>query len=291
MTQATIGVIGGSGLYSMPGLSDIETVHLTTPYGAPSDAFVIGTIAGQRVAFLPRHGVGHRYTPSEIPVRANMYGFRMLGVRSLIAVSAVGSLRHDYAPGHIVIPHQLYDRTKGIRPSTFFGEGIVAHVAFDKPFDTELSNRLEIAAQEAGATYHRGGTYVCMEGPQFSTLAESNENRRRGFDLIGMTALPEAKLAREAEMAYAMLALVTDYDCWHPDHDAVTVETVVATMHANSAMAQSIISHAIPLIGEGFTSPAHTALASAIMTAPQAILPERLAQLSLLLDPYFTKKS
>jgi 5'-methylthioadenosine phosphorylase len=283
MSHATIGVIGGSGLYSMPGLSDVETVRLTTPFGDPSDAYVIGTIAGTRVAFLPRHGVGHRLTPSEVPARANIYGFRMLGVTSLIAVSAVGSLRDDYAPGHIVIPTQLYDRTKGIRPSTFFGEGIVAHVAFDKPFDAEVSRRL------AQATFHQGGTYVCMEGPQFSTLAESNENRRRGFDLIGMTALPEAKLAREAEIAYAMLAMVTDYDCWHPDHDAVTVETVVATMHANSAMAQAVIRHAIPLIAAGIDSPAHHALATAIMTDPRVIPAARRTQLALLLDRYLQK--
>ncbi len=286
MTQATIGVIGGSGLYSMPGLTDVETVTLDTPFGAPSDAYVIGTLVGTRVAFLPRHGVGHRLTPSEVPARANMYGFRQLGVRYVIAVSAVGSLRDDYAPGHIVIPTQLYDRTKGIRPSTFFGDGIVAHVAFDKPFDAELSARLEQAAIQAGATYHYGGTYVCMEGPQFSTLAESNENRRRGFDLIGMTALPEAKLAREAEMAYAMLAMVTDYDCWHPDHDAVTVETVVATMHANSAMAQAIVAAAVPMIADGFASPAHQALATAIMTNPQYIPAEKRQQLRLLLDRY-----
>ena len=289
MSHATIGVIGGSGLYSMPGLSDVETVRLTTPFGDPSDAYVIGTIAGTRVAFLPRHGVGHRLTPSEVPARANIYGFRMLGVTSLIAVSAVGSLRDDYAPGHIVIPTQLYDRTKGIRPSTFFGEGIVAHVAFDKPFDAEVSRRLAQAATTAGATFHQGGTYVCMEGPQFSTLAESNENRRRGFDLIGMTALPEAKLAREAEIAYAMLAMVTDYDCWHPDHDAVTVETVVATMHANSAMAQAVIRHAIPLSAAGIDSPAHHALATAIMTDPRVIPAARRTQLALLLDRYLQK--
>jgi 5'-methylthioadenosine phosphorylase len=273
----------------MPGLSDVETVRLTTPFGDPSDTYVIGSIAGTRVAFLPRHGVGHRLTPSEVPARANIYGFRMLGVTSLIAVSAVGSLRDDYAPGHIVIPTQLYDRTKGIRPSTFFGEGIVAHVAFDKPFDAEVSRRLAQAATAAGATFHQGGTYVCMEGPQFSTLAESNENRRRGFDLIGMTALPEAKLAREAEIAYAMLAMVTDYDCWHPDHEAVTVETVVATMHANSSMAQSIIRHVVPLLATGFDSPAHHALATAIMTDPHVIPAERRTQLALLLDRYLQK--
>jgi 5'-methylthioadenosine phosphorylase len=286
MPQATIGVIGGSGLYAMEGLEAVERVELTTPFGAPSDAYVIGTLAGQRVAFLPRHGVGHRLMPSEVPSRANIYGFKQLGVKYLISVSAVGSLREDYAPGHVVIPDQLFDRTKGIRPATFFGEGLVVHVTFDQPFDRQLSDLLEQAARAAGATVHRGGTYVCMEGPQFSTLAESEENRRRGHDLIGMTALPEAKLAREAEIAYATLALVTDYDCWHPDHDAVTVEAVVKVLTANAALAQDIIRRAVPLIGEGFDSPAHRALATAIITDRAVIPPEKLKQVELLVGRY-----
>jgi 5'-methylthioadenosine phosphorylase len=286
MPQATIGVIGGSGLYAMEGLETVERVELTTPFGAPSDAYVIGTLAGQRVAFLPRHGVGHRLMPSEVPSRANIYGFKQLGVKYLISVSAVGSLREDYAPGHVVIPDQLFDRTKGIRPATFFGEGLVVHVTFDKPFDQQLSVLLEQAARAAGATVHRGGTYVCMEGPQFSTLAESEENRRRGHDLIGMTALPEAKLAREAEIAYATLALVTDYDCWHPGHDAVTVEAVVKVLTANAALAQDIIRRVVPLIGEGFDSPAHHALATAIITDRALIPPEKLKQVELLVGRY-----
>jgi 5'-methylthioadenosine phosphorylase len=288
MPDATIGVIGGSGLYAMPGLDQVERVELSTPFGAPSDAYVLGTIAGRRVAFLPRHGVGHRLTPSEVPSRANIYGFKQLGVSFLISISAVGSLREEYAPGHVVIPDQLFDRTKGIRPASFFGEGLVVHVGFDKPFDRELSDRLEQAARSAGATCHRGGTYVCMEGPQFSTLAESEENRRRGHALIGMTALPEAKLAREAEIAYATLALVTDYDCWHPNHDSVTVESVVAVLHANSALAQDIVRRIVPLIGDGFDSPAHRALATAIITDRKYIPAEKIKQLDLLVGKYLS---
>jgi 5'-methylthioadenosine phosphorylase len=270
----------------MEGLEDVERVEQTTPFGAPSDAFVVGTIAGRRVAFLPRHGVGHRLTPSEVPNQANIYGFKQLGVTSLISVSAVGSLREDYAPGHVVIPDQLFDRTKGIRPASFFGDGLVVHVQFDKPFDRQLADLLERAAREAGATAHRGGTYVCMEGPQFSTLAESEENRRRGHDLIGMTALPEAKLAREAEIAYATLALVTDYDCWHPNHDAVTVDTVVKVLLANAALAQDIVRRVVPLIGDGFDSPAHHALASAIITDRTVIPAEKLRHVELLVGKY-----
>ena len=288
MPEAIIGVIGGSGLYAMEGLDDVERIELTTPFGVPSDAYVLGSIGGQRVAFLPRHGVGHRLTPSEVPSRANIYGFRSLGVRYLISVSAVGSLREQYVPGHVVIPNQLFDRTKGIRPATFFGEGLVVHVAFDKPFDQRLSDLLDQAARAAGATVHRGGTYVCMEGPQFSTLAESEENRRRGHDLIGMTALPEAKLAREAEIAYATLALVTDYDCWHPDHDAVTVEAVVKVLLANAVLGQDLVRRVVPLIGAGFDSPAHHALAAAIITDRRVIPPAKLAQVDLLVGKYLT---
>ncbi|HWQ11822.1 MAG TPA: S-methyl-5'-thioadenosine phosphorylase [Roseiflexaceae bacterium] len=286
MADITIGVIGGSGLYAMEGLTDVERVVLDTPFGAPSDAYVLGTLEGRRVAFLPRHGVGHRLAPSEVPSRANIYGFRQLGVRYLISVSAVGSLREDYAPGHIVIPDQLYDRTKGHRPDTFFGGGLVVHVGFDRPFDAQLADRLERAAHAAGATVHRGGTLVVMEGPQFSTRAESEENRRRGHDLIGMTALPEAKLAREAEIAYATLAMVTDYDVWHPDHDAVTVEMVIRVLAANARLAQEVVRRAVPLIGDGFDSPAHHALAAAIVTDRSAIPPEKLRQVEVLVGKY-----
>jgi 5'-methylthioadenosine phosphorylase len=286
MAQATIGVIGGSGLYAMEGLEDQETVELDTPFGVPSDRYVVGTVAGQRVAFLPRHGVGHRLTPTEVPSRANIYGFKQLGVRYLLSVSAVGSLREEYAPGHVVVPDQLFDRTKGVRPASFFGEGLVVHVGFDKPFDARLSELLFEAASQAGATAHRGGTYVCIEGPQFSTLAESEENRHRGHSLVGMTALPEAKLAREAEIAYATLALVTDYDCWHPEHDAVTVEMVVKVLQANARLAQTIIRTVVPLIGAGFPSPAHQALASAIITDRRAVPPAKLEQVRPLVEKY-----
>jgi 5'-methylthioadenosine phosphorylase len=286
MTQATVGVIGGSGLYAMEGLSEVQELRLDTPYGAPSDAYVIGTLAGRRVAFLPRHGRGHRLNPSEVPSRANIYGFKLLGVQYLISVSAVGSLREDYAPGHVVVPDQLYDRTKGVRPATFFEGGVVAHVGFDRPFCPELSARLYAAAQAAGATVHQGGTLVVMEGPAFSTRAESEENRRRGHSLIGMTALPEAKLAREAEIAYGALAMVTDYDVWHPDHDAVTVEAVIKVLHANAALAQRIIREAVREIGEGFVSPAHSALATAITTDPAYIPAEARERLRVIAGKY-----
>lgn len=286
MPEATIGVIGGSGLYGMQGLEDVQEVRLQTPYGSPSDAYVLGTIAGQRVAFLPRHGRGHRLTPSEVPSRANIYGFKQLGVQTLIAVSAVGSLREDYAPGHVVIPDQIYDRTKGIRPATFYGEGIVVHVPFDRPLDARLSDMLFAAAQQSGATVHRGGTYVCMEGPAFSTLAESEENRRRGHSLIGMTALPEAKLAREAEIAYGLLAMVTDYDSWRAGHESVTASAVVAIVQANAALAQAMIRAVVPLIGDGFESPAHHALANAIMSDPAVIPAATLDRVGLFINKY-----
>ncbi|NJM07221.1 S-methyl-5'-thioadenosine phosphorylase [Candidatus Gracilibacteria bacterium] len=288
MANASIGVIGGSGLYAMEGLADVAEVALDTPYGAPSDSFVLGTLAGRRVAFLPRHGRGHRLSPSEVPNLANIHAFKQLGVHALISVSAVGSLRDDYAPGHVVIPDQLFDRTKGIRPFTFFNQGVVAHVAFDKPFCQALSAHLLDAASRAGATVHQGGTLVVMEGPQFSTKAESEENRRRGHALIGMTALPEAKLAREAEIAYATLATVTDYDVWHPDHDAVSVEAVMAVLHANVALSQRIVREAVALIGDDFRSTAHTALANAIVTDRARIPAETKARLELIAGKYLS---
>ncbi|MFV9505699.1 MAG: S-methyl-5'-thioadenosine phosphorylase [Oscillochloridaceae bacterium umkhey_bin13] len=286
MPTATIGVIGGSGLYAMEGLAEVEEVHLATPYGNPSDAFVLGTLAGQRVAFLPRHGRGHRLNPSEVPARANIHAFKQLGVQYLISVSAVGSLREDYAPGQVVVPDQIFDRTKGIRPATFFEQGVVAHLGFDRPFCPLLSERLVTAAQTAGATIHQGGTLVVMEGPAFSTKAESEENRRRGHSLIGMTALPEAKLAREAEIAYATLAMVTDYDVWHPDHDAVTVEAVVAVLLGNAALAQRIVAEAVRLIGDGFVSAAHSALATAIITDRTKIPAEARERLQVIAGKY-----
>ena len=286
MNKARIGVIGGSGLYDMPGLLDREELAVDTPFGSPSDDFVLGTIAGERVAFLPRHGRGHQLLPTEVPSRANIYAFRSLGVERLISVSAVGSLQERLAPGTLVLPDQLVDRTKGVRPFTFFGDGIVAHVAFSHPFCPEMRARLAGAAQHTGMHITEGATYVVMEGPQFSTLAESQLHRAAGFDLIGMTALPEAKLAREAEICYSTLALVTDYDSWHPGHDAVTVEAVMAVMRQNIASAQAVIAAAVPLLADERGCACGQALDHAIMTAPEHIPPEVHARLGLLLAKY-----
>src|SRR6187549_757418 len=245
-----IGIIGGSGLYQMPELTAIEEVEVDTPFGDPSDAFVIGTLEGERVAFLPRHGRGHRFTPTELPFRANIYAMKLLGVEQILSASAVGSLQEKYAPLDMVIPDQFFDRTRGrVRESTFFGDGIVAHVSFAHPVCNALGDVLQDSCKAAEVNVHRNGTYVCMEGPAFSTVAESNVYRSWGMDIIGMTNLQEAKLAREAEMCYATLALVTDYDCWHPDHDSVTVELIVANLMQNAATAQKTIAEAVGRIG------------------------------------------
>lgn len=286
MAQARIGVIGGSGLYDMPGITDREEISLETPFGTPSDHFVLGTLAGQRVAFLPRHGRGHRLLPSEVPSRANMYAFKSLGVERLIAVSAVGSLREELQPGMLAIPDQLVDRTRGQRPSTFFGEGIVAHIPFAHPFCPEMRAALLEAAQSTEYPVAERATYVVMEGPQFSTFAESEFHRAAGFDLIGMTALPEAKLAREAELCYGTLALITDYDCWHPEHDAVTVETVLDVMRRNIAHAQQVIAAVIPLFARERSCACGHALDHAIMTAPSVVRAETRAKLGFLIDKY-----
>ena len=273
-----IGIIGGSGLYSMDGLVDVREQVLRTPFGDPSGAYVIGRLVdlpGVELVFLPRHGVGHRLNPSEVPYRANLFGMKALGVSWILSVSAVGSLKAEIVPGHVVVVDQFIDRTKG-RPSTFFEGGIVAHVAFGDPVCGALRSYLLEAAREAGATVHDGGTYVCMEGPAFSTRAESNLYRSWGASVIGMTNLPEAKLAREAGISYATLAMSTDYDCWYEGHDDVTVEQVVAVVQANVALARRIIRQAIPKIAaHDGPAPHHRALAGAIMTAPDAI-PEQL---------------
>ncbi len=232
MTTTGIGIIGGSGLYQMPELLDVEEVELETPFGKPSDAFIVGTLEGERVAFLPRHGRGHNFTPTEVPYRANIYAMKMLGVERILSASAVGSLQERYAPLDMVIPDQFFDRTRArARESTFFGEGIVAHVTFAHPVCGELGDVLEEACKLTEVKTHRGGTYLCMEGPAFSTKAESEVYRSWNMDVIGMTNLQEAKLAREAEICYATLALVTDYDCWHPGHDDVTIDIVVEYLH------------------------------------------------------------
>ena len=271
MSSPKIGIIGGSGLYQMPELRDIEEVKVETPFGDPSDAFIVGTLEDQRVAFLPRHGRGHRFTPTEVPYRANIYGMKLMGVERLLSASAVGSLQEQYAPLDMVIPDQFFDRTRArVQESTFFGEGIVAHVGFAHPVCSELGDVLEHACKTADVKLHRGGTYICMEGPAFSTKAESKVYRSWGMDVIGMTNLQEAKLAREAEICYATLALVTDYDCWHPGHDAVTVDTVVEYLNKNVRNAQIIMKAAVKaLFAAPRTCKCGSALRSAIFTAPE----------------------
>lgn len=286
MPTARIAIIGGSGLYKMDGLSDVEEVAIQTPFGAPSGTIAIGTLAGERVAFLPRHGQGHRLSPSEVPSRANIYALKSLGVERIISISACGSLREDIAPLDVVIPDQLFDRTKGIRPASFFGEGLVAHISFADPFCPELSKVLYDSAQEAKAKVHMGGTYVVMEGPQFSTKAESRIYRQWGLDIIGMTALPEAKLAREAEICYATLAMVTDYDVWRSPEETVTVDMVVQNLQQNVATAQSIVRSAVNRIALQRSCPCPTALRDAIITHRDAISEADKQRLALLLRKY-----
>ena len=271
-----IGVIGGSGLYDMDALQDREEVQVTTPFGEPSAPYVVGTLNDRRVAFLARHGHGHRLMPSELNFRANVFGFKTLGVEWILSASAVGSLQEEYRPLDIVVPDQFLDRTKG-RISTFFGGGIVAHVGFAHPFCAALSEIATDAASQAEARVHRGGTYVCMEGPQFSTLAESRLYRSWGMDIIGMTNLQEAKLAREAEICYATLALVTDYDCWHEGHDDVTVEMIIATLTQNAVTAQRVVANAVARLPVERSCECASALGSAIITRPE-LIPSALKQ-------------
>jgi len=266
----TIGIIGGSGLYDMAELTDREERTVETPFGAPSAPYVIGSLRGKRVAFLARHGAGHRLLPTELNFRANIFGFKLLGVEYLLSASAVGSLKEEYKPLDLVIPDQFFDRTKG-RVSTFFGDGLVAHVGFAHPFCKPLSSLAFESARGAGATVHEGGSYVCMEGPQFSTLSESRLYRSWGMDIIGMTNLQEAKLAREAEICYTTIALVTDYDCWHPEHDQVTVEMIIANLTQNARMAQQVIASALERLPYERTCECASALKYAIITRPEAI--------------------
>jgi len=265
-----IGVIGGSGLYDMAELTDREEKVITTPFGDPSGPYLVGTLRGKRVAFLARHGAGHRLLPSELNFRANIFGFKVLGVERIISASAVGSLKQEYPPLDIVVPDQFLDRTVG-RISTFFGGGLAAHVSFAHPICPQLARIGADAVQAVGANVHRGGTYVCMEGPQFSTLAESRLYRTWGMDVIGMTNLQEAKLAREAEICYVTLALVTDYDCWHPDHDHVTVDMIVQTLTQNAIVAQRVIAETITNLPAERSCDCGSALKYALITRPEAV--------------------
>jgi 5'-methylthioadenosine phosphorylase len=285
MSTARIGVIGGSGLYAMDELTDLEEVRVSTPFGDPSDAITIGTLAGERVAFLPRHARGHRILPSDIPVRANIYALKSLGVEWVIAASAVGSLREEIAPLHMVIPDQIIDRTKD-RATTFFTTGLVGHIGFADPFCPVLSGLLTAAAERAGAAVHRGGTYICMEGPAFSTRAESNLYRSWGASIIGMTALPEAKLAREAELHYGMIAQSTDYDCWRESEEAVTAEMVMGNVARNINTVRRSLLALIPTIPARGDCGCSDALATAIQTAPDAISPEAARQLGIIYARY-----
>ena len=283
--SAEIGVIGGSGLYSMSGLTNIREVRIKTPFGDPSDAFVIGTLEGKRVAFLARHGRGHRFMPSELNFRANVYAMKLLGVRRIISVSAVGSLQENLRPGEFLVPHQFFDSTKG-RKSTFFGNGIVAHVTFDKPTCPQLSTVLCDACVSTGVAVHRKGIYVCMEGPQFSTLAEAIYHRSMNFDVIGMTNATEAKLAREAEICYSTIAMITDYDCWHPEHDSVTVATIIATLNQNATNAQNVLREAIKTMPAERACKCGDALKHAIITDPKVVPAKTKRVLSAIIGKY-----
>jgi len=287
MEAPRIGIIGGSGVYDIDGLENVTTRYPDTPYGKPSDEIVIGELAGNAVAFLPRHGKGHRISPSELPAQANIWAMKTLGVTHLVSISAVGSLKEEFAPRDVVIPDQILDRTKGVRPATFFDGGVVAHIAFAEPYCPELRQIMLKAATESGGGTHDGGTMVVMEGPQFSTKAESNFYRQIGGGVIGMTALPEAKLAREAEICYCTVALVTDYDCWHESEESVTVEMIIAHLQANVERAKRLIMLAVPMIASATRDCAcGSAMAGALITNPAAISDKRRKELGLLLDKY-----
>ena len=284
--KAEIGIIGGSGLYSMPGFEAEEEANIQTPFGAPSDNYVLGTLGGHTVAFLARHGRGHRISPSELNFRANIYGMKSLGVERIISLSAVGSLKEEHRPLDFVIPDQFFDRTRG-RVSTFFGEGMVAHISFADPICPELSNVVADACRAAGVTVKQGGTYLCMEGPAFSTKAESNVYRSWGMDVIGMTNLQEAKLAREAEICYVTVAMVTDYDCWHPEHDAVTVTDIIANLVKNAENACAVVAHAVAAVPAARGCKCGRALAHAIITDRKAVPEATRLKLGILIEKYF----
>jgi 5'-methylthioadenosine phosphorylase len=285
VSRAEIGIIGGSGLYQMDGLKSVREVRVTTPFGKPSDAFILGTLEGRKVAFLARHGRGHMLMPSEINFRANIYAFKKLGAEQIISVSAVGSLREELKPLDMVLPHQFFDRTR-LRASTFFGGGLVAHISFSDPVCAGVVGALGRACRQVGVTWHDGGTYVCMEGPAFSTLAESNAYRAWGMDVIGMTNLQEAKLAREAEICYATLAMVTDYDCWHPQHDAVTVNQIIDYLNRNVEHARGIIRATVRELPAERAYKCGSALAHAILTDRKRISARARKRLALLVGKY-----
>jgi 5'-methylthioadenosine phosphorylase len=285
VAEAKVGIIGGSGFYRMDGLTGAEELRLETPFGEPSGPIVVGTLEGERVAFLPRHGPGHRILPQELPTRANVYALKALGVETIVGVSAVGSLREEIEPLHLVVPDQIIDRTRG-RPSTFFGEGLVAHIAFADPFCPETRSALVASAREAGATAHDGGAYVVVEGPAFSTRAESNLYRTWGADVIGMTALPEAKLAREAEICYAILACTTDYDCWHEAEADVTAEMIVANLRKNVAVCQEAVRLFLRRLPRERRCGCCNALAGALVTPLELVPPATLAKLEPLIRKY-----
>ncbi len=289
MAQAEIGIIGGSGLYNMPGFSDVREVKLDTPFGDPSDAYILGTLEGRKVAFLPRHARGHRILPSELNFRTNIIGMKMLGVDRIISLSAVGSLKQEHKPTDFLIPDQFVDRTYK-RVSTFFGDGLVAHVAFGDPVCPEVASVMNTACQKASVVGKRGGAYICMEGPQFSTKAESNLYRSWGMDVVGMTNLQEAKLAREAEICYATLAMVTDYDCWHPDHDHVTVDQIVAVLHKNAENACNVVKHAVAAMPKQHSCKCDQALAMAMMTDRSKIPAATIERLRPIVGKYFEQK-
>jgi 5'-methylthioadenosine phosphorylase len=282
-----IGIIGGSGLYSMDGFSGSKEVRVRTPFGDPSDAIVIGNLEGRRVAFLSRHGRGHRFSPSEINYRANICALKMLGVERIISVSAVGSLREEFPPLDFLVPDQFFDRTQR-RMATFFGGGVVAHVAFDRPTCAELSGVVADACDRAGVGVHRGGTYVCIEGPQFSTLAESHTYRQLRFDVIGMTNLTEAKLAREAELCYATAAMITDYDCWHPAHASVSVAQIIENLTRNAQNAQNVVREAVKAMPAVRSCKCGSALAHAILTDPARIPPAAKKRLAPIAGKYLS---
>ena len=285
MPQAEIGIIGGSGLYAMPGLSKVKEVKLKTPFGAPSDAYVLGRLEGRWVAFLARHGRGHRILPSELNFRANIHGFKQLGAERIVSISAVGSLKEQHKPLEFVIPDQFFDRTRH-RVDTFFGNGVVAHVAFADPVCPEMASVVEVACKKGGVTGKRGGTYLCMEGPQFSTKSESKVYRDLGMDVIGMTNLQEAKLAREAELCYVTIAMVTDYDCWHPHHDSVTVDQIVAVLLKNAENATRVVRETVAAMPKARGCKCGAALAHAILTDPKKIPAATKKKLALILGKY-----